>query len=105
MNAKYFATLTIIVLTTGLSQPSVSAQVGAYHNTPLLTLIFGNVFVQPSRLSPSQQIDLAPPPETGTPDGRRTPGGSRYVKKFYKNDTLHKRRRLNSESYLTVQNT
>jgi hypothetical protein len=79
MNAKYFATLTIIVLTMGLSQPRAHAQVRTYHDTLLLTSIFGNVFVQPSRLSSSQQIDLVPPPKTGTPDDRRTPGGSRIA--------------------------
>jgi len=79
MNGKYFAILIIIVLATGLDQPSASAQVGAYRNKPPLTSIFGNVFVQPSRLNPSQQTNPVPP-DTGTPDGRRTPGGSRVTK-------------------------
>lgn len=78
MNGKYFATLTIIVLATGLDQPSASAQVWEYRNIPLLT-IFCNVFVQPSRLNPSEPTDYPVPPDTGTPDGRRTPGGSRIA--------------------------
>ena len=78
MNGKYFATLTIIVLATGLDQPSASAQVLEYCNMPLLT-IFGNVFVQSSRLNPSQPTDYSVPPDTGTPDGRRAPGGSRIA--------------------------
>jgi hypothetical protein len=78
MNGKYFATLTIIVLATGLDQPSASAQVLEYRNMPLLT-IFGNVFVQPSRLNSSQPTDYSVPPDTGTPDGRRTLGGSRIA--------------------------
>lgn len=86
MNANYFATLTIIVVATGLGQPLASAQVGAYRNKPPLTSIFSNVFVQLSRLNPSQQTDPAPP-DTGTPKGPSTPGGSRVnsVNSFYKN--------------------
>lgn len=76
MNANYFATLIIIVLAKGLEQSSVSAQVLEDRNMPLLT-IFSNVFVQSSRLHPSQSTDLSAPPDTGTPDDRKTPGGTR----------------------------
>jgi hypothetical protein len=79
INAKYFTALTIIVLATGLDQPSACTQGGAERNKPPLVSIFGNVFVQHSRLNPSQQTNLVPP-DTGTPDGRRTPGGSRVTK-------------------------
>ncbi len=79
MNAKCFATLTIIILVTALNQPLASAKVGLYRNMPSLTSRFSDVVVQPFRFNPSQQAKLEPP-ATGTPDGRRTPGGSHVTK-------------------------
>jgi hypothetical protein len=74
MNAKYFATLTAIVLTTGLSLPVTHAQACQI----VLTSMFNDVLVQPSLKSPSLSKDTAPPPPPvdGRPD-ERTPAGTR----------------------------
>ena len=74
MNAKYFATLTAIVLATGLSLPVEHAQASQV----VLTSMFHDVLVQPSPLSPSLSKDSAPPPPPvdGRPD-ERTPAGTR----------------------------
>jgi len=74
MNAKYFAALIAIVLTTGLSLPMAHAQACQI----VLTSMFNDVLVQPSPLSPSLSKDSAPPPPPvdGRPD-ERTPGGTR----------------------------
>lgn len=75
MKTKYLTTLIIIVLATILNQSIVSAQVGLKRNTPSLTLIFSDVFVQLPMLDPNQAT-IPVPPDTGAPDGR-TPGGTR----------------------------
>ncbi len=76
MNAKYFATLTAIVLAlaTGLSLPVSQAQ----SSPAVLTSMFNDVLVQPSLKSPSLSKDTAPPPPPvdGRPD-ERTPAGTR----------------------------
>jgi hypothetical protein len=74
MNAKYFAALIAIVLTTGLSLPMAHAQASQI----VLTSMFNDVLVQPSPLSPSLSKDSAPPPPPvdGRPD-ERTPAGTR----------------------------
>jgi hypothetical protein len=71
MNAKYFATLTAIILATGLSLPVTQAQASQI----VLTKTFNAVLVQPSLKSPSLSKDTAsPPPIRGAPRDRAGAG-------------------------------
>lgn len=74
MNAKYFATLTAIVLATGLSLPLTQAQASQV----VLTKMFNDVLVQdsPKSLSLSKETTSPPPPVDGAPSDR-TPAGTR----------------------------
>ena len=75
MNAKYFATLTAIVLATGLSRPMTQAQASQV----VLVKMFNDVLVQdsPKSLSLSKETAAPPPPVNGAPR-ERTGAGSRY---------------------------
>jgi hypothetical protein len=75
MNAKYFATLTAIVLATGLSRPMTQAQASQV----VLIKMFNDVLVQdsPKSLSLSKETAPPPPPVNGAPRDR-TGAGTRY---------------------------
>ena len=77
MNAKYFATLTAIVLATGLSLRVTHAQASQV----VLTSMFNHVLVQdsPKSLSLSKETAPPPPPVNGAPRDR-TGAGTRYHK-------------------------
>ena len=77
MNAKYFATLTAIVLATGLSRPMTQAQVSQV----VLIKMFNDVLVQdsPKSLSLLKETAPPPPPVNGAPRDR-TGAGTRYHK-------------------------
>lgn len=73
MNAKFFATLTAMVLATGLSQPVTNAQAPQL----LVPSMLNDVLVQRSPKSPTLQLNEVPsaPPDRGAPGGRRGGAG------------------------------
>ena len=73
MNTKFLATLTAMLLATGLSQPVTNAQASQLFVTSMLN----DALVQRSSKSPVLNKVPSAPPDRGAPGGRR--GGASRV--------------------------